>query len=75
MITMRRGLPKTGQATGPGWSATWTQTGQNVIAKNLDYNGTLAPGASVQIGFNGTWTSSNPEPTAFTLNGSPCTVS
>jgi hypothetical protein len=28
----------------------------------------------VSFGFNGTWTGANPEPTAFTLNGTACTV-
>jgi hypothetical protein len=41
----------------------------------LDWNRVLGPGASTQIGFTGRWTTSNPEPTAFTINGSACTVS
>ncbi|MEV0269139.1 glycoside hydrolase family 9 protein [Hamadaea sp. NPDC050747] len=67
--------PASGQAVTQGWSATFTQTGQIVTAKSLDYNGSIAPGASVSLGFNGSYTGSNPEPTAFTLNGTPCTVS
>ncbi|MEV6970070.1 glycoside hydrolase family 9 protein [Hamadaea sp. NPDC051192] len=67
--------PASGQAVTQGWSATFTQSGQIVTAKSLDYNGSIAPGASVSLGFNGSWTGSNPEPTAFTLNGTPCTVS
>ncbi len=45
-----------------------------MTATSLSYNGTLAPGASTSIGFNGTHTGSNPKPTSFTLNGSTCTV-
>lgn len=73
--TLRFAFPATGQAVGQGWSATWSQSGLNVSAVNLDWNRVLAPGNSTQIGFNGTWTSTNPEPTAFTLNNSACTIS
>ena len=61
-----------GQRVGQGWSATFSQSGAAVTATNLSYNGTLAPGASTSIGFNGTHTGSNPRPTAFTLNGAAC---
>ncbi|WP_432993288.1 cellulase family glycosylhydrolase [Dactylosporangium sp. CA-233914] len=64
-----------GQKVGQGWSATYTQSGTAVTAKSLDYNGALATGASTNIGFNGTWTSANPTPSAFTLNGVTCTGS
>ncbi|MBB2909259.1 hypothetical protein FHS43_000505 [Streptosporangium becharense] len=55
-----------------GWSATWSQSGQSVTAKNLDWNGNLATGASTSIGFNGSWSGSNPKPTGFTINGTAC---
>jgi hypothetical protein len=71
--TLRFGFPG-GQQIGQGWSATWTQSGADVTATNLSWNGSLAPGASTGIGFNGTFTGSNPRPTAFTLNGNACTV-
>src|ERR1700730_1436386 len=35
-----------------GWSATWSQTGAQVTATNLSWNGNLATGASTQIGGN-----------------------
>ncbi|GAA3815885.1 exoglucanase CbhB [Cellulomonas soli] len=63
-----------GQQVQQGWSASWSQTGTAVTATNLGWNGTLAPGASTDVGFNGSHTGSNPKPTAFTLNGSPCTI-
>jgi hypothetical protein len=31
-------------------------------------------GGTVQFGFQGTWTSSDANPTSFTLNGSACTT-
>ena len=65
-------FPAAGQQVGQAWSATWAQSGQHVTATNLSYNGSLATGASTGIGFNGTWTTSNPVPTAFTLNGVTC---
>ncbi|MFC4145907.1 cellulose binding domain-containing protein [Micromonospora mangrovi] len=65
-------FPTTGQKVGQGWSATWKQSGVSVTAENLSYNGRLAPGASTSIGFNGSWTGTNPAPAAFTLNGQRC---
>ncbi|MEU9833141.1 glycoside hydrolase family 6 protein [Streptosporangium sp. NPDC048047] len=55
-----------------GWSATWSQSGNQVTAKNIDWNGNLATGASTSIGFNGSWSGSNPKPTSFTVNGVTC---
>jgi Cellulose binding domain len=56
------------------WNATVTQTGAAVTAKNVSYNGTIAPGADVSFGFKGTWTSGDPAPAFFTLNGTTCTT-
>jgi len=63
-----------GQQVTQGWSATWTQTGSAVQAVGLGWNATLAPGASTDIGFNGSHNGTNTNPTAFTVNGQPCTV-
>ncbi|MGI5239527.1 cellulase family glycosylhydrolase [Dactylosporangium sp. CA-139066] len=68
-------FPDAGQKVGQGWSATYTQSGSAVTAKSMDYNGSLATGATTSIGFNGTWTASNPTPSSFTLNGVACTGS
>ncbi|WP_433251064.1 glycoside hydrolase family 48 protein [Streptosporangium sp. CA-135522] len=65
-------FPDASQKVTQGWSATWSQSGQAVTAKNLDWNGDLATGASTGIGFNGSWSGSNPKPTAFTINGTTC---
>ncbi|MFY1669434.1 glycoside hydrolase family 9 protein [Plantactinospora sp. WMMB334] len=61
-----------GQRITQAWSATVNQSGTEVTATNVGYNGTLAPGASTSFGFNGTHTGSNPRPTSFTLNGVAC---
>ncbi|BCB78403.1 glycoside hydrolase family 48 protein [Phytohabitans flavus] len=55
-----------------GWSANWTQSGANVTATNMPWNGNLATGASVSIGFNGSYSGTNAKPTAFTINGTAC---
>jgi hypothetical protein len=59
----------------PGWSANWSQApnSPNVTATNLGWNGTIATGASREIGFNGTYSGSNTAPTSFSLNGVNCT--
>ncbi|GAA2625776.1 cellulase family glycosylhydrolase [Paractinoplanes durhamensis] len=62
-----------GQAVTQAWNATVTQAGTAVTATNASYNGNVASGGSVSFGFNGSWTGSNPVPTAFTLNGTACT--
>ncbi|GIG20289.1 hypothetical protein Cch01nite_10130 [Cellulomonas chitinilytica] len=63
-----------GQKVTQGWSADWSQSGTAVTAKNAAWNGTLAAGQSIDIGFNGSHTGTNNNPTAFTLNGAPCTI-
>ncbi|MDQ0374553.1 cellulose 1,4-beta-cellobiosidase [Cellulomonas humilata] len=63
-----------GQKVTQGWSADWTQSGTAVTAKNAAWNGTLGAGQSVDIGFNGSHTGTNNNPTAFTLNGATCTI-
>ncbi len=55
-----------------GWSANWSQSGKNVTATNMSWNSTIAPNASVGIGFNGSFVSNNTSPTTFKLNGATC---
>ncbi|MCC8249934.1 cellulose binding domain-containing protein [Saccharothrix luteola] len=62
-----------GQTVTQAWNATVSQSGAQVSARNVSYNGCIATGASVAFGFNGSWTGSNPAPTAFSLSGTPCT--
>jgi hypothetical protein len=58
------------------WNGNLTQTGANVTVTNLSYNGSIPAGGSYSgMGFNGTWNGvTNAVPTAFSLNGSSCTV-
>ncbi|GAA1031491.1 hypothetical protein GCM10009557_27000 [Virgisporangium ochraceum] len=60
------------QRVGNGWGGRFTQSGSNVTVVNENYNGNLGNGASVSIGFNGTFSGTNANPTAFTVNGTTC---
>ncbi|MEU7891182.1 cellulose binding domain-containing protein [Microbispora bryophytorum] len=71
--TLNFTLPS-GQSITSGWNATYSPSSGQVSAANVSYNGTIAPGATVDIGFQATHTGNTAEPTAFTLNGVPCTV-
>ncbi|WFE49670.1 cellulose binding domain-containing protein [Micromonospora sp. WMMD1155] len=63
-----------GQQTSQAWGATISQSGSQVSATNVDYNGNLATNGTASFGFNASWNnSSNPAPTSFTLNNVACT--
>ncbi|WP_407951780.1 cellulose-binding domain-containing protein [Plantactinospora veratri] len=62
-----------GQRVTQAWNATATQSGSQVTVRNATYNGSIATGASVSFGFNGSWNGSNPAPTSFAVNGTACT--
>ncbi|MEW1585758.1 cellulose binding domain-containing protein [Micromonospora vinacea] len=65
-----------GQQVSQAWGATASQSGNQVSATNVDYNGSLATNASATFGFNASWNnSSNPAPSGFTLNNVACTGS
>ncbi|GCB51873.1 PHB depolymerase family esterase [Streptomyces sp. NL15-2K] len=65
----------TGQTVTNGWGATYTPSSGSVTATNATYNGTLAPNASVTIGYQASHTGNSAAPGAFTLNGKACTGS
>jgi len=63
-----------GQQVTQMWNATPTQSGAQVTAASMSYNGSVATNGTASFGFNGSWNnSSNPVPTAFTMNGVACT--
>ncbi|MGW5668266.1 GH12 family glycosyl hydrolase domain-containing protein [Micromonospora sp. NPDC003776] len=70
--TLTYNLPA-GQTITSAWNATVTQSGSAVTAKNLDYNGTLSPGASTSFGYQGTLSGTYSSPSSFSLNGVTCT--
>jgi hypothetical protein len=63
-----------GQTITSGWNATYSPTSGQVTAKNVSYNGAIAAGASVSIGFQATHTGNSAAPTAYALNGAACTT-
>ena len=63
-----------GQTITSGWNANYSPASGQVTARNAPYNPAIAPNASVNIGFQATHTGNTAEPTAFTLNGTSCTV-
>ncbi|MFC4107578.1 cellulose binding domain-containing protein [Micromonospora zhanjiangensis] len=63
-----------GQTITSGWNATYSGSAGPVTARNVAYNATLAPGGSTDIGFQATHTGNTAEPTSFTLNNTPCTL-
>lgn len=62
-----------GQRVTHSWNGDFTQNGSHVTMNAVSYNMNLAPGATVDIGFNGAFDHGNPPPTGFTLNGARCT--
>lgn len=58
-----------GQRVTQGWSGTWVQSGQHVTVGSPSWAGPLG---EATIGFNGAWTTANPPPVGFKLNGAPC---
>jgi hypothetical protein len=54
------------------WNGDFTQSGERVSVTNASYNGTIAPSASVTIGFTASSTGSVAPPAAFQLNGTDC---
>lgn len=63
-----------GQQVRDHWGAVITQSGAQVSARNVSWNGNLATNGSTSFGFNGSWNNStNPAPSSFSLNGVVCT--
>ncbi|ABX06097.1 MAG TPA: hypothetical protein DEF47_09495 [Herpetosiphon sp.] len=61
-----------GQQIGQMWNATFTQSGSQVSAKNVDWNASIAAGGSQSFGFTATTTGSLAVPSSFTVNGVVC---
>lgn len=52
----------------------WDSAQQYAAAIEADPVASIAAGSSTQLGFQGTWTSSDATPTAFSLNGTACSL-
>ncbi|WP_083970834.1 cellulose binding domain-containing protein [Actinoplanes awajinensis] len=62
-----------GQQVTQLWNGTVNQSGALVTVANTSWNGNIATGATTSFGFGATVNgTSNPVPTAFTLNGIAC---
>jgi endoglucanase len=64
-----------GQQVTQAWNATISSAGAQATAVNASYNPVIATNATVNFGFNGSWSGANAVPAAFTLNGVACTGS
>lgn len=64
-----------GQTITNGWGATYAPNSGAVTATNASYNATIAPNASVSIGYQANHGGNSAAPGGFTLNGKACTAS
>jgi endo-1,4-beta-xylanase len=62
------------QTVSNAWNAAPTQTGQAVSLTNLSYNSTIPPGGSTNMGFQAAYSGTNADPTAFSVNGTACSL-
>ncbi|MEO3869995.1 PHB depolymerase family esterase [Nonomuraea sp. B12E4] len=63
-----------GQTVASAWNASVAPASGQVTATNAAHNGSIAPGASASFGFQATHTGGTGRPSAFSLNGTACTV-
>ncbi|MET0237876.1 MAG: glycoside hydrolase family 6 protein [Kibdelosporangium sp.] len=61
------------QQAGQGWNGVFSQQSNHVTVRNPSWGGSLATGATVSPGFNGTYSGTNAKPASFKLNGNTCT--
>jgi len=66
-------LPSGQQITG-SWGATLNGNGGAISATNVSYNGAIPAAGSTSFGFQGTYSGTFAQPSAFTLNGSACSA-
>ncbi|MDH6447926.1 MULTISPECIES: PHB depolymerase family esterase [unclassified Streptomyces] len=64
----------TGQTITNGWGATYSPPSGSVAATNATYNGTIAPNASVSVGYQANHSGNSAVPSGFKLNGTSCTT-
>ncbi|WP_103337249.1 cellulose-binding domain-containing protein [Amycolatopsis sp. CA-126428] len=61
-----------GQQVTHSWNGDFSQSGSRVTMKAVSYNLSMAPGTTIDIGFNGSFSRGNPAAVGFTLNGVRC---
>jgi hypothetical protein len=72
--TLGFSFPRPWLSFGSGWNANWTAEGTATSATNVDWNASIAPGQSINIGYVGNYAGPNVYPHVFTLNGTVCTT-
>jgi endo-1,4-beta-xylanase len=63
-----------GQTITNAWNATISPSSGSVTASNVSYNATIPAGGNTSFGFQANHTGNAAAPTAFTLNGTSCSV-
>ncbi|MEE1943184.1 cellulose binding domain-containing protein [Streptomyces sp. TRM 70361] len=61
-----------GQTIVSGWNADYSPASGRVTARSTSHNATIAPGASVRIGFQATHTGDTAAPASYALDGTAC---
>jgi lysophospholipase L1-like esterase len=61
-----------GQTITQLWNGSVTQSGTAVTVRNAAWNSSLGTGGKASFGFNGSWTTANPVPRDFSVNGVAC---
>lgn len=67
-------FPRPWLSFGSGWNGTWQASGTGVSVTNADTNASIAPGATVGVGYVGNYAGPNVLPRMFTLNGKACGI-
>jgi hypothetical protein len=61
------------QSVTQSWNANYSQNGTSVTLTNESYNATIAAGATLTgVGFDASYSGSNPAPASFYINGTLC---
>ncbi|NJQ01721.1 cellulose binding domain-containing protein [Streptomyces zingiberis] len=61
-----------GQTITSGWNASYSPSSGQVTARNVAHNATIAPGASVGIGYQANHNGNTAKSASFALNGAAC---
>src|SRR5690606_36407169 len=69
--TLQFAFPGNQQIT-QGWSANWSQNGNQVTATNMSWNASIPTNGSQEIGFNASYSGTNGRPNSFSINGVTC---
>jgi cellulase/cellobiase CelA1 len=57
-----------------GWNGVFSQSGSAVTITAPSWSTSIPANGTINPGFNGSWSGSNPTPTSFKLNGVTCSI-